>query len=67
MTIPEVIRQARQNAKMTQKQLGEALGYQGDNAQAYVAMWERGTKPVPNKHIKPMAKILDIDIADLLP
>jgi len=62
-----LIRNKRLNRDMTQKELGEALGYTGDVAQVTVARWEAGTKPVPMDKIKDLAQLLKIDPLDLLP
>lgn len=52
---------------MTQKALGVALGYPDSaSTQIYVAQWEAGTRPIPRKHIKTLAALLDINPVDLL-
>ena len=51
---------------MTQKAVGLALGYPEANAQTYVAHWEAGTRPIPSKHLKTLAALLNIDPLELL-
>ena len=46
---------------MTQKAIGLALGYPEANAQVHFAHWEAGTHPIPRKHIKTLAALLNID------
>jgi transcriptional regulator with XRE-family HTH domain len=65
MTIGERVKDARQKAGLTQKQVGELLGYA--SAQTVVAHWEAGTVPIPRDKLKPLAKILQIDPVDLIP
>lgn len=57
---------ARKDAAMTQKQVGEALGYKPGLAQAYVSDWEDGTRPVPRRQIAALAALLKLDLKDLL-
>lgn len=65
-TIGERVRLARIAAGLTQKQVGEALGYKS-GAQVIIAEWESGKKQIVREKIKPLAKLLNIDLADLLP
>ena len=67
MTIPEKIKTARQKAGLTQQQLGEAVGYTGDTANATVRRWESGLRPVPIEKIRPVAKALNLTLDDLIP
>jgi transcriptional regulator with XRE-family HTH domain len=58
----EKIRQARENAGLTQKQLAEALGLD----QSAVSNWETGkSEPVIN-NLRRLADILGCNPADLL-
>lgn len=65
--IPELIRTRRTSLGLTQKQVGEACGYQGDLAQVQLAKWESGTRPVPLDKIRGLAKILQMQIDELIP
>ena len=51
---------------MTQKSLGVALGYPEVTAQRFISNWETGYRPIPRKHIKTLAVLLNIDPLDLL-
>lgn len=66
MAASKVLRQAREAAGMTQKALGVALGYPEDHAQSFVSNWETEYRPIPRKHIKTLAALLNIDPLDLL-
>jgi transcriptional regulator with XRE-family HTH domain len=65
-TTPELIRSARERANLTQKALGEALGY-GKNAQNIVANWELGNRPVPLYKIRQLCDLLGIDPLSFIP
>lgn len=60
MTIGEKIRRIRRFRKMTQVQLGEAVGL-GENAQNRIAHYERGTRVPQKKLLDDMAKVLDVN------
>ena len=64
--IPSTIRAVRLAAGLTQRQLGETLGYI-KAAQVIVADWESGKRPVPRSKITLLADILGVPIRDLLP
>lgn len=57
---------ARKGAAMTQKQVGEALGYRAEWAHRYVSSWEDGTRPVPRRQIAALAALLKMDLKDLI-
>lgn len=61
-TIQNAIIIARTNKGLTQRELGEALGYQSKTAQVTVARWEAGTRPVPREKILDLCKILKLDL-----
>ena len=54
-------------AKMTQYQLGLALGYTGTVAKQMVYQWESGRRRIPPNKVKSLAKIISADPAMLLP
>jgi transcriptional regulator with XRE-family HTH domain len=60
-TIQNEIITARINKGLTQRELGERLGYQSKSAQVTVARWEAGTRPVPREKILELCKLLDLD------
>ena len=61
--IGTLIKAARQARKLTQKQVGEALGINDRHVQA----WEAGRRNPGPKHLAKLAKVLGLEIADLLP
>ena len=65
--LANAIKEARTIKGLKQREVGEALGYDGDSAQVTVARWEAGTRPVPVDKIRPLADVLGIDPLDLLP
>jgi transcriptional regulator with XRE-family HTH domain len=65
--IGSLIRTARLNRGMLQKDIGLSLGYPETSAQMTVARWEAGTRPVPMDKIKPLAELLGINPVELLP
>ena len=60
MTIGEKIRRIRRFRKMTQAQLGEAVGL-GENAQNRIAHYERGTRVPQKKLLDDMARVPDVN------
>jgi len=67
VTIPEVIAANRKAMKLTQRQLGEACGYEGRSAETVVQNWEYGKQPVPLDKIRILAATLQISIDSLIP
>lgn len=67
MTIPELITNARKAQGLTQKQLGTALGYEGDTAEVSVRRWESGKRPIPIEKLRALAKALDLPLESLIP
>lgn len=65
MNIGNRIRKAREDKKLTAKQLGILLGY-GKNGEIYVSNWELGKRPVPKKKAPALSKLLNIKLEDLL-
>ena len=61
--IGTLIKAARQARKLTQKQVGEALGIDGRHVQA----WEAGRRNPGPKHLAKLAEVLGLDVRDLLP
>ena len=61
--IGTLIKAARQARKLTQKQVGEALGINDRHVQA----WEAGRRNPGPKHLARLAEVLGLEITDLLP
>lgn len=66
LTIPERIRAARQAKGLTQRKLGELLGYSKASSERTVQRWEAG-QYVPIEKIRALAAILGLTIDDLIP
>ena len=68
MTIGEKIRAARVAKKMTQKQLGLAIGIEGDKvAENTVQKWEYGKISPSLQYIRPLANALNVSLDYLVP
>lgn len=62
-----IIREARRNLKLTQKQLGLKMGYTEKTAEPTIQHWEAGRHPVPLEQLKPLSKVLKVTVDQLLP
>lgn len=67
MTIEQQLKWFRHKKGLTQMELGIKLGYSREYAQKNVSRWELGLRPVPRKHLKRMAEILEMPVENLLP
>ena len=63
----EELKRYRIGVQLTQKRLGEMLGYEGRTAENVVQMWEYGTRPIPMMHFRKLAKILDCPLEKFIP
>lgn len=61
-----LIRTARLAQGLTQKQLGELVGYTDGRAQVYVAGWEAGTRSVPRDKVRQVAEALGLEPMELI-
>lgn len=57
------IKTARLQRRLTQKQVGEALGINDRHVQA----WEAGRRNPGPKHLAKLSEVLGLDVRDLLP
>ena len=67
MKITSLLKTAREARRLTQQELGEAVGLNPKSAQPLVAGWERGRRPVPRARLKRVAEVLGLNVEDLLP
>lgn len=67
IAIPERIKKARQEAGMTQKQVGEMCGLTGRSAEVAVQYWERGERAVPLEKLRALSQVLNIPLDQLIP
>ena len=63
----EELKRARINRQLTQRKLGELLGYKGNSADRIVQNWEYGKQPIPLKHFRALSKILEVPIDRFIP
>lgn len=67
MTIGEKIRAARVAGKMTQKQLGIAIGFEEKSAERMIQKWEYGTQRPSIDYLRPLANALGVSLDYLVP
>lgn len=65
--IPATIKAARLRAHMTQQELGEKMGYEGEYANVSVRRWETGKCPVPLEKMRALVAALDLTFDDIIP
>lgn len=63
----EELKRARIRRQLTQRQLGELLGYKGRSAENVVQNWEYGKQPIPVRHWTKMSKIFSIPLESFFP
>jgi transcriptional regulator with XRE-family HTH domain len=63
MTLEQFLKQKREQADMTQGQLAVILGLESPQ---YVSNFERGACVLSAKHFKVIAKVLRIDLGDMI-
>lgn len=61
------IRECRIAAGLTQRQLGEACGYEGRSAETTVQNWEKDKQPVPLDRLRRLAVALGVPLDSLIP
>lgn len=64
--IPTLVRSARMALGLTQKALGEQIGYTGRIAELMIQSIEYGRRKVPRDKIKALAEVLHLDPMRLL-
>ena len=65
--ICQLIKNKRKSKGLTQRQLGELMGYEDKVAERMVQAWEYGERPVPIEKLRLLAKVLDLTLDDLIP
>ena len=61
------LKKARIRSNLTQKRLGELLGYEGKSAENVVQLWEYEKQPIPLKHFRKLSKILEVPLEKFIP
>lgn len=62
MTTGEKIRELRNNNSLTQKDLGEMLGYKGKNPGWTISRWEKDSSVVPQNKLEDLCMIFNVPI-----
>ena len=65
--INEEIRKARIRNCLTQRRLGELMGYHGKSAETVVQNWEYGKQPVPVNKLRRLARVLNTPLEKFIP
>lgn len=63
----EELKRARIRRQLTQKRLGQMLGYKDLTADTVVQKWEYGERPIPLKHYRKLSKILEVPLEKMIP
>ena len=63
---PSLVRSARITLGLTQRQLGEQIGYTGRTAELTVQAIESGRRKAPRDKVKALANLLNLDPMRLL-
>lgn len=63
----EEFKRARIRQGLTQKKIGIMLGYKEASAERIVQHWEYDEQPIPIKHFRTLAKILDVPLEKFIP
>ena len=63
----ESLKKLRLRNQLTQRRLGEMLGYEGRSAEVVVQQWEYGKQPIPLKHFRKLAEILRVPLDRFIP
>lgn len=67
MTVNETLAFYRKLRKLSQRQLGEMIGYEGKVAKRMIQSYEYKQRPIPAKNIRKLANALDIPVDKLVP
>ena len=63
----KAIKAARKAAHLTQRQLGEKLGFTGRTAEVTIQKWEHDLRDPAVEQLRPLAKALGITLEELIP
>ena len=61
------LKEARLEKKLTQRKLGEMLGFRDRGGENTVQNWEYGKQPIPSKYWRKLSEILDIPLDKFIP
>ena len=63
----EELKRARIARQLTQKQLGEMVGFTGRRAETTVQKWEYGTLGIPVKYFRRLSEVLHVPLERFIP
>lgn len=63
----ERIKAARKAAHLTQRQLGEMIGFTGKTAERIIQFWEHDERDPSVEQLRPLAKALNLTLEELIP
>ena len=63
----EEFKKARIIKKLTQRQLGEMLGFKGRSAEVMIQRWEYGDRGIPVKYFRQLSEILEVPLDKFIP
>lgn len=63
----EELKKYRVASLLTQKKLGEMLGFNGRRAETTVQKWEYGTAGIPVKYFRRLSEILRVPLEKFIP
>ena len=61
------LKKNRQRVNLTQKKLGELLGYKDCSAERVIQLWEHDKQPIPLQYFRALSKILEVPLEDFIP
>ena len=67
MTIGEIIQAKRKAAHLTQKKLGEMVGFPEASAERMIQHWEHGRRPIGVEDLRPLCRALKCTLEELIP
>ena len=67
MTYGDHLKMLREGLGLTQRQVGEACGYEGESAETTVRHWEKGRSYPPADKLRALAKVLQTNLNVLVP
>ena len=63
----EELKAIRKSRGITQRKLAELLGYEGRGGEMTVQNWEYNKQPIPLKHFRKLAEILEVPVERFIP
>ena len=67
MTIGEIIQQKRKAANLTQRKLGEMIGFSSASAERIIQFWEHNERRPDIDQLRPLCRALHCTLEELIP